>query len=119
MESYHVRHQLQAKWKCRKGGDKKSPKQVKELYTFEKDLIAVVKDIKLRNTRSDFQTALQEDIRLIHNSKKTITFADKTSNMYQLTKEEHDKLSQNAITSKYKKTNTKIKNRIKKKKKKF
>ena len=113
MESYHVRHQLQAKWKCRKGGGKKSPKQVKELYTFEKDLIAVVKDIKLRNTRSDFQTALQEDIRLIHNSKKTITFADKTSNMCQLTKEEHDKLSQNAITSKYKKTNTKIKNRIK------
>ena len=119
MESYHVRLQLQAKWKCRKGGGKKSPKQVKEFYTFEKDLIAVVKDIKLRNTRSDFQTALQEDIRLIHNSKKTITFADKTSNMYQLTKEEHDKLSQNAITSKYKKTNTKIKNRIKKRKKKF
>ena len=58
-----------------------SPKQVKELSAFEKELIAVVKDIKFRNTRSDFQTTLQEDIRLIHNSKKTITFADKTSNM--------------------------------------
>ena len=33
-----------------------SPKQVKELSAFEKKLITVVKDIKLRNPRSDFQT---------------------------------------------------------------
>ena len=66
-----------------------SPKQVKELSAFEKELIAVVKDIKFRNARSDFQTTLQEDIRLIHNSKKTMTFVDKTSNKYRLTKEEH------------------------------
>ena len=45
-----------------------------------------------------------------------MTFADKTSNMYQLTKEEHNKLLRNAITSKYKKTNTKIKDKIKKRK---
>ena len=96
-----------------------SPKQVKELSAFEKDLIAVVKDIKFRNVRSDFQTTLQEDIRLIHNSKKTMTFADKTSNMYQLTKEEHNKLLRNAITSKYKKTNTKIKDKINKKEKRY
>ena len=31
-----------------------SPKQVKELSAFEKDLIAVVKDIKFRNARIDF-----------------------------------------------------------------
>ena len=66
-----------------------SPKQVTELSAFEKELIAAVKDIKFRNARSNFQTTLQEDIRLIHNSKKTMTFADKTSNMYRLTKEEH------------------------------
>ena len=91
------------------------PKQVKELSAFEKDLIAVLKDIRFRNARSDFQTALQEDIRLIHNSKKTMTFADKTCNMYRLTKEEHNKLLRNAVTSKYKKTNTKIKDKINKK----
>ena len=94
-----------------------SPKQVKELSAFEKELIAVVKEIKFRNARSDFQTTLHEDIRLIHNSKKTMTFADKTSNMYRLTKEEHNKLLRNAITSKYKKTNTKIKDKINKKEK--
>ena len=57
-------------------------KQVKEFSAFEKDLIAAVKDIKFKNARSDFQTTLQEDIRLIRNSKKTMTFANKTSNMY-------------------------------------
>ena len=56
-----------------------------------------------------FQAPLQEDFRLIYNSKKTMTFADKTSNMYRLTKEKHNKLLRNAITSKYEKTNTKIK----------
>ena len=44
-------------------------------------------------------------------------FADKTSNMYQLTKKEHNKLLRNTITSKYKKTNIKIKDKINKNKK--
>ena len=35
-----------------------SPKQVKELLAFEKELIAVVKDIKFRKARSDFLTTL-------------------------------------------------------------
>ena len=91
------------------------PKQVNELSSFEKEFKAVVKIIKFRNTRSDFQATLQEDIRLIHNSKKTMTFSDKTSNMYRLTKEEHSKLLRNAITSKYKKTNKIIKDKINKK----
>ena len=92
-----------------------SPKQVKKLSSFEIKLIAVVKDIKFKNARSDFQVRLQKDIRLIHNSKKTMTFTDKTSNMHRLTKEEHNKLLRNTITSKCKKTNTIIKGKINKK----
>ena len=86
-----------------------SPKKVKELSAFEKELIAVVKDIKFRNARSDFQTTLQEDIRLIHNSKKTMTFADKTSNMYRLTKEEHNKLLRSYFEIKKQQQKLKIK----------
>ena len=56
----------------------------------------------------------RKDMQLIHNSKKTLTFADKISNMYRFTKEEHNKLLRNAITSKYEKTNTKMKNKINK-----
>ena len=44
-----------------------------------------------------------------------MTFEDKTSNMYRLTKGEHNKLLRNAFTSKYKKTNTKTKDEINKK----
>ena len=65
------------------------PKQVEELSAFEKELIALVEDIKFRNARRDFPTTLQYDIRLIHNSKKTMTFTDKTSNIYRLTKDKH------------------------------
>ena len=79
------------------------PKQVKENSAFEKDLIAVFKNIKFGKARSDFQTTLQ------------LTFAGKTSNMCRLTEEEHNKLSKKAITSRYKKTNTKIKDKINKK----
>ena len=77
------------------------PKQVKELSTFGKESIAAVKDMKFRNARSAFQATLQEDIGLIHNSEKTMTFADKTSNIYRFTQEEHSKLLRNVITSKY------------------
>ena len=91
------------------------PKQVKENSAFEKDLIAVFKNIKFRNARSDFQTTLQENVRLVHNSRKTMTFAGKTPNMYRLTEEEQNKLSRKAMTSKYKRTNTKIKDKINKK----
>ena len=116
MESYDVRDWMQEKGYIEKYGLKtlQSSKQVKELSAFEKGLIDVVKDIKFRNAKSDFQTTLQEDIRLIHNSKKALTFVEKIANMYRLTKEEHNKLLQNAITSKYKKTNTKIKDKINK-----
>ena len=41
-----------------------------------------------------------------------MTFADKTSNMYRLTKEEYDQLIMNSITSTYKKSNNNIKKQI-------
>ena len=43
-----------------------------------------------------------------------MTFADKTSNMYRLTKEQYDKLIMNSITSTYKNTNSNIKKQINK-----
>lgn len=91
------------------------PKQVKEITAFEKDLYDVVKNLKFRKTKNNFQRTLNEDIKSIYSSNKTMTFADKTTNMYRLTKEEHEKLLTNAITSKYKKTNDKIKENINKK----
>ena len=90
------------------------PKQVRELLVFENNLIALVKNIKFRKYNNSFQTKLNKDVKSLRNSNKTVTFADKTTNLYLLTKEEHDKLLQNAVTSKYKKVARKIKDKINK-----
>ena len=61
-----------------------------------------------------FRKNLKEDIKLIKDSHKTMTFADKTSNMHRLTKELYDKLIMNSITSTCKKANSNIKKQINK-----
>ena len=83
----------------------KCPPQVKELVNFENDLLDLVKKVEFEENfaRSQFQKKLQKDIGTITKSKKTLTAADKTTNMYRLTKEEHDKLVYNAVTTTYKK----------------
>ena len=43
-----------------------------------------------------------------------MTFADKTSNIYRLTKEQYDQLLTNSVTSTYRKANSKIKKQINK-----
>ena len=67
----------------------KCPEQVKELIQFENDLFQIVKDLKLRNTRSDFQCKMKNDTRSIRGSNKTLTPADKSTNMYRLSKDEY------------------------------
>ena len=48
----------------------------------------------------------------MRSSKKTLNFADNTSNMYRLDKEDYRHLLQNAATTKYKKPNKETKRRI-------
>ena len=90
----------------------KTPKQVKELIPFENDLTALVQSIRFRNTRNHFQKKIKKGVPLITSSDKTVTFADKTTNLYRLTKAEYDHVINNAITSKYKKTSNNIKKQI-------
>ena len=90
----------------------KCPKQVKELVPFENDLIDMLKVIKFRKVKNQFLTKLKNDIKTVKQSKKTLPFADKTSNMYRLSKEGHEQLLTNAVTSTYKKANNSIKKKI-------
>ena len=62
------------------------PTQLKELMTFENELIQLVKEIKFRKIKNDFQKRLSDDIKMISSTEKTVTPADKTSNMYWLEK---------------------------------
>ena len=48
----------------------------------------------------------------MHSLKETLTFEDKTSNMYRLKKEEYHRLLQNAVTITYKKSNKETERRI-------
>ena len=84
------------------------PAQVKELVPFENDLIQLVKNIKFRKIKNDFQKKLSKDIRDFKSSNKTLTPADKTLNMYKLEKAQYDGLLRNAITATYKKKDSRL-----------
>ena len=87
----------------------KTPPPINELAAFENDLIELVKSIKFRTVHNQLQRTLKSDIKLIQQSSKTLTPADKTSNMYRISKEEYNKMRRNAITSTCKKANENIK----------
>ena len=53
---------------------------MKELIPFENELVELMKNIKFRKIRNTFQEKLKEDIKLITESNKTKTSADKASN---------------------------------------
>ena len=55
----------------------------------------------------------------MESAEKTLTAADKTSNMYRLDKTEYDKLLHNAVTTTYKKANQNLSKKINKEGKRF
>ena len=91
---------------------KKCPPQLKELIPFKDDLVDLVKNIKFRKVRNNFQIKLHKDLKKVRSSKKTSTFADKISKMYRLEKEEYRRLLQNAVTTTYKKFNKETERRL-------
>ena len=59
---------------------------------FQTDLLEMVRNIEFRNVKDKFQDKLNEDINRINKSSKAFIPADKTSNFYELNKEQHEKL---------------------------
>ena len=78
LESYlFYKQQQKSYWRLQR-----SPPQVKDLIQFEDDLVRIVKELKFRKVKNNFQTKLREDMKQVQTSKKTLTPTDKTSNMY-------------------------------------
>ena len=77
-------------------------------YSIKNIGFSYVISIRFRKTRNHFQKEIQKDIQLIKSSDKTVTFTDKTTNLYRLTKAEYDHVINNAITSKYKKVSNNV-----------
>ena len=79
---------------------------MKELTPFENELISLLKNIKFKNVRNPFQDELQQDLKRMKASNKTMTFTDRPTNIYHLTREEYEKIINNSITATYKKAST-------------
>ena len=92
----------------------RSPPHVKDLIQFEDDLVRIVKELKFRKVKNNFQKILCEHMKQVQTSNKTLTPADKTSNMCRLNKNDYQNLLRNAITTRYKKVNKSIGTKINK-----
>ena len=77
---------------------RKCPQQCRELKNFEKDLLEIVKNIKFRTTKDNFQGKLKRGIKAIRESPDVFIFGDKTSSRYKLKPAEHKKFFMNNIT---------------------
>ena len=82
---------------------RKCPPQIKDMESFESELVEMTQNIKFRKTKDTFQRTLNQDIKSVRSSNKAFFPADKTRNMYEIDKDTHDKLLHENITKSYKK----------------
>ena len=93
---------------------KNTPRQIPEMTDFEKELIELARNVKFQKGKDNFQLKIKNDIDEINQCDKILVHADKTSNMYKLTKTEYDKHLHNAITKTYKKAKPNLQKEINK-----
>ena len=82
------------------------------MKAFEDELYELIKNIEFTNRRDDFQTQLRRDARDIRSSNNITVFADKSTNLYSIPKDEYEKLLRDNITQTYKKTHPATKDGI-------
>ena len=82
------------------------------LADFENDLIKAISNVKFNKKLDGFQAKLQEDVKRIRKSTKVIVEADKTSNLYELTKDQYLKLLRDNVTTNYQKAKNNTVNNI-------
>ena len=85
---------------------------LKHLNDFENAMYDLIKNIEFRDNRNVFQTKLKEDLKKVKSSGKIMLFADKITNMYEMSKDEYTKLINDKVTKTYQKTTTSTKTKI-------
>ena len=86
---------------------RKCPQTVPELAEFESDLMKMVKNVKFKSIRNDFQNRLRRDIQTIKETNSILVAADKSRNIYKMSKDDYNKNLVENITKTYKKSNEK------------
>ena len=84
----------------------KTPPKNKHFNAFEANLYDIVRNIKFKRVSSEFQRKLSKDIKRINEDPLLFNTAVKTSNLYQLSKDNYNKLLTDNMTKSYKKLNT-------------
>ena len=78
-------------------------KKNEHLNAFEADLYDMVRNIDFMKVSSEFQSNLSKDIKRINEDPVFSIPADKTNNLYKLSKDKYNKLLTDNITKSYKK----------------
>ena len=84
-----------------------SPSQNPALTSFENDIYDMV-----RKVRNDFQDKLKGGINEMRSSKNLFVFADKSTNLYEMSDTDYNRILGNSITSNYRKCENGVKHKI-------
>ena len=68
---------------------RKCPPQIKDMIPFENDLHQLIKKIEFRRVNNKFQSTLKKDLQEIKKSPNLFVFADKTRNIYEMSKDSY------------------------------
>ena len=82
------------------------------LNEFENTMYVMIKNIEFRSFRNIFQSKLKKDLKKVKSWGKITVFADKATNMYEMSKEEYAKLINDYVAKTYQKTTTSTKKKI-------
>ena len=96
-----------------------APPKNEHLNAFEEDIYEMVRNIEFTKCHSPFLKSLNEEVNTIKRSPNLFISADKTSNIYEMKKEDYNKLLKENVTKGYKKTKDEVVNKINKKAKKI
>ena len=81
---------------------------IKEMKEFEDDLVQLISKITFRDVNDPFLDKVDEDIKKVNSSENIFVFADKTTNIYETSPENYNKLLTENITTSYKTSNNNV-----------
>ena len=106
MESYTIPRKSRSKWAETYGfKTNKCPPVIRELGEFESDLVSVIKNIQFRSVRNNFLAKLKNGIEENNNKDELLVNADKSTNIYKISKDQSKKHLCDNVTKTYKKSN--------------
>ena len=88
------------------------PPQNPASISFENDIYDMVRNIKFRIVHNNFQDKLKEDINEIRYSKNLFVFADMSTNLYEMSDKDYNRLLSSNITSNCRKCENDVKHKL-------